>query len=947
MSYQPRPVTPIPQAIRLSGNENDYPSPTIDGYGAPETDVNYRRGPVRPPSTAYSDAPSNYRAEYPSWLPFDPNKGLDEPYTFPFPSINGDPWENTFKIVKELDDTMCDDWVEEIQSLLIFAGLFSAVVTAFAVETQKLLQPDTGVGTIVLLAQLASRQSESNSSMMFDPSAITEPYLESLNSPSQSLRINTFIFVSLILSLGTALVGTLSLQWIRSYRKRLPNPYPDQLAIRYNRYIGLVGWKVPEIITSLSLVIQVSLVIFFVGIIDFLHSLNASLAIIAAAIVSLILAFVSFTTMAPGIHTLFVTKLPDDKEERQCKPLVPFQSPQAWIVFRGMLYIKQAYDWIWHRKAWKWSLTGGQSWNYLLSNYGLFCNDLRGSALAWVFQNCNGDHAFYNAYHCFRDLPPLTTAKQVVGILDPEGKHAFQTNINNMIPLYGGRNREPWRERETLSYNILTWDLRGRNLDYETPRRPVRQHLHELEARLHIDFVRSKNELADQLFTPWPKRKFEEMDDDSEMGNTPPDAEKRFVYQQKLSLFSLLTRLHSRSYTEYAQSMEKSFYELWNAILQESAAEERVLTDAIRVLKAWLLSLPFVRAPGSTTPRPVIVDLMNTLIVTCAGFSPHSHDGHPVTPESIERVFTNRYFHDFLDRFIENPELLQVWQGILRHAKEEVRREWDLRMRTYLQRGMLEPHHRILAYDLKPIDLSGYMHFQGHQENITFAAPSRHMSFVSGHEVYYGAHFSESPEAISAALPSPHPEQSVLGGAMGSALESAYGVLSSSAVEDSNRSTNILESPIPRRPEKWQQQEFSRIIRPPTPFKRARNDTDDTEDTTSTVTDEAYELDTIAIPQDAPPLSSHRLTGFYSAYSLPMVARSDDPYSEPRVEATNHPQVIPEDQKPEDTNANEHPQLRRDSSWDDSHFRAYQKSIMESSPSTTLSVHGQSSGTDQ
>ncbi|KAF9047885.1 hypothetical protein BJ165DRAFT_1126051 [Panaeolus papilionaceus] len=470
MDFQGRSGTPIPQAIRLSGDANIYPSPTIDGYGSPEVNVNYRRGPVRPPSTAYSDAPSHYRAEYPSWLPFDPNKRLDESYTFPFPSVKGDPWENTFKTVKELDDTMCDDWVEEIQSILIFAGLFSAVVTAFAVETQKLLQPDTGIGTIVLLAQLASTQSESNSSAHTDPSSITAPYLDSLNTPSQSLRINTFIFVSLILSLGTALVGTLSLQWIRSYRKREANPYPDQLAIRYNRYVGLVGWKVPEIITSLSLIIQVSLVIFFVGIIDFLHSLNATLAIIAAAIVSVILAFVLFTTMAPGLHTLFITKLPTD-EDRKFKPLVPFQSPQAWIFFRTMLYIHQAYEWLRHRKPWSWSLTNGHSWSYLISDYGPYCAHLRGPSLAWVFQNCNSDNAFYNAYHCFRDLPPLTMAKTVINILDPTRRFAFNTKVDNMVPLFSETNREPWIERETLSYNLLLWDLRGRNPDYETPRR--------------------------------------------------------------------------------------------------------------------------------------------------------------------------------------------------------------------------------------------------------------------------------------------------------------------------------------------------------------------------------------------------------------------------------------------------------------------------------------------
>ncbi|KZV82927.1 hypothetical protein EXIGLDRAFT_626369, partial [Exidia glandulosa HHB12029] len=40
------------------------------------------------------------------------------------------------------DEAMLDGWNKTLDILLIFAGLFSAVATAFVIESYKFLQPD-------------------------------------------------------------------------------------------------------------------------------------------------------------------------------------------------------------------------------------------------------------------------------------------------------------------------------------------------------------------------------------------------------------------------------------------------------------------------------------------------------------------------------------------------------------------------------------------------------------------------------------------------------------------------------------------------------------------------------------------------------------------------------------------------------------------------------------
>ncbi|TFK58047.1 hypothetical protein BDN72DRAFT_733261, partial [Pluteus cervinus] len=66
-------------------------------------------------------------------------------------------WQECYKRVKEYDEDMCESWKDEIDKLLIFAGLFSATVTAFVVESYQWLDTSSDP-TSDLLAQLISLQ---------------------------------------------------------------------------------------------------------------------------------------------------------------------------------------------------------------------------------------------------------------------------------------------------------------------------------------------------------------------------------------------------------------------------------------------------------------------------------------------------------------------------------------------------------------------------------------------------------------------------------------------------------------------------------------------------------------------------------------------------------------------------------------------------------------------
>ncbi|KAF9053036.1 hypothetical protein BJ165DRAFT_1607801 [Panaeolus papilionaceus] len=343
------------------------------------------------------------RPMQPTWFG-DQTFKCGDPYKAPCPQVDGDPWEKVYRTVKEHDDTMCNAWMDEIQNLLILAGLFSGIVTAFVIETQKLLQEDPTTTSALFLAHIAS-QLAANSTHAF--------------------RINALFFLSLVVSLSTALFGILVLQWIRSYRKQETLSYPDLLGLRQCRYEGLMTWKVPQIVSVLPILLQFGLVVFFTGLVDFLHFLYPKLSIVIGVFVGLVILILVLTTILPSL--ILLEKIDDwnnaySRWLNRCR-LCAYQSPQAWVFLQSVCWILQNI--ICRLLAW-WNslpfLTCSQSasWYFKFQILAAFRSysdwtDLVKQrdfstwtpyALSWVFQAnaSNTPGPFWAAYHCFKSL---------------------------------------------------------------------------------------------------------------------------------------------------------------------------------------------------------------------------------------------------------------------------------------------------------------------------------------------------------------------------------------------------------------------------------------------------------------------------------------------------------------------------------------------------------------
>ncbi|TFK36544.1 hypothetical protein BDQ12DRAFT_243838 [Crucibulum laeve] len=242
----------------------------------------------------------------------------------PIPDPGGEPWEVCYRLVRNYDKKTCDAWRDEVDKLLIFAGLFSAAVTSFSIESYKLLQSNPDEIAVQLLSDIFIQL---NSAGNFTSTSLTD-IQKDFSPEASAVRINIFWFLSLTLSLTTVLIGILCMQWLREFQRDVSLPHKDAIALRQMRFEGLLAWHLPGILYCLSLLLQTALVLFFIGLLDLLWSLNKQVATVITIFVALTMLFLLATTMLPTLQYIFTRDW--HLRSAQCS----YKSPQSWAFHR-------------------------------------------------------------------------------------------------------------------------------------------------------------------------------------------------------------------------------------------------------------------------------------------------------------------------------------------------------------------------------------------------------------------------------------------------------------------------------------------------------------------------------------------------------------------------------------------------------------------------------------
>ncbi|KAF7321791.1 hypothetical protein MKEN_00700900 [Mycena kentingensis (nom. inval.)] len=201
-------------------------------------------------------------------------------------------WDVYNREAELADSSMVEGWNRSMDVLLVFTGLFSAVLTTFIIQSYSTMVPDATEQTNVLLLQLIALQSNT--------SVTPTPAPQQHNS--QMHVVNGLWLAALACSLSTALISMLAKQWLQAYVPTSSGSPRHRARQRQERYLHFRAWHVPEIINALPILLHVALLLFFAGLVVLLWSADLAITLSTWTIVACAYAFYVSSIAIPLIY---------------------------------------------------------------------------------------------------------------------------------------------------------------------------------------------------------------------------------------------------------------------------------------------------------------------------------------------------------------------------------------------------------------------------------------------------------------------------------------------------------------------------------------------------------------------------------------------------------------------------------------------------------------------
>ncbi|KAG8977521.1 hypothetical protein FRC05_001379 [Tulasnella sp. 425] len=219
-------------------------------------------------------------------------------------------------LADEIDEDMAKSLKEQLDGMLIFAGLFAGVNSAFLALTLPLLSPDPSGDTNALLAQnnaiLMQLAMRANDTVAFNFTLPSAKF-----SPSGDIfAINTLFSLSLAFAIISSFLAVLGRQWLVYYRRRSGGGPDRQRWEQLKRFLGAQRWRLGLILDDiLPSLLQAGLIIFCIAFIFYLRHLNPQISVLIG--IPVYLGFAIF--IGSALCTLWDT-------------FCPFQSPLSHLL---------------------------------------------------------------------------------------------------------------------------------------------------------------------------------------------------------------------------------------------------------------------------------------------------------------------------------------------------------------------------------------------------------------------------------------------------------------------------------------------------------------------------------------------------------------------------------------------------------------------------------------
>ncbi|TDL16866.1 hypothetical protein BD410DRAFT_901751 [Rickenella mellea] len=214
------------------------------------------------------------------------------------------------------DKDVVENWRDDMDSLLIFAALFSSTVSAFVLDRYHALTPDSGEVMVGILLQLSQQ--------LANGTQAKPAVLPSFQPDAQDVAVNIFWFLSLTFSLLCALAAVMVRQWARQYLQepRASAALNVRATKRQEVFENMQLWRMETLVDFIPVLLHIALALFVVGMLLFLRLVNHRLALILTWFSSIAIALYGLLTLGPILF-------------RSC----PYRTPLSGVLLPGFAVV--------------------------------------------------------------------------------------------------------------------------------------------------------------------------------------------------------------------------------------------------------------------------------------------------------------------------------------------------------------------------------------------------------------------------------------------------------------------------------------------------------------------------------------------------------------------------------------------------------------------------------
>ncbi|CAE6384385.1 unnamed protein product [Rhizoctonia solani] len=248
-------------------------------------------------------------------------------------------WKVYVKETDDWDEELVRGWNKSLDVTLVFAALFSAILTAFLIESSSRLREgsdDQMSKTLVVMSR--TLYALANGTL---PEQVTFDQInqETSFTPSNvAVLVSTLWYLSLSLSVATSFLAMLGKNWCHSFMSGRTGHACMQARRRQQKWTMIERWRMREFLAMLPSLIHLALLLFSIGLCIYVWELNHTVALPVICVTGVAVGFYICSSLAASILDFFPYTTTTSRILRS-KPMKEIYLVALWIVQPALVFL--------------------------------------------------------------------------------------------------------------------------------------------------------------------------------------------------------------------------------------------------------------------------------------------------------------------------------------------------------------------------------------------------------------------------------------------------------------------------------------------------------------------------------------------------------------------------------------------------------------------------------